>query len=246
MNVKKLHSAATVEPLTQSRLAPLSSVPYPLNDFSSRSNFIMSIIAPTGSGKSVLLSNLIRKFYHKQFDKVYFCSSNVNDEGEVYDAAYDAIDFDEKRVFQDINNEIISYIREDIENDDDFDKKDFRALLVIDDLITSVANKRNTEVIKFILKSRHLKCSVIIVSHKWNMLPTVIRNNLTDVILFRTKSKQELETMYKGIIDLDYDDWLSAYAYATSEKHQFLYIKLDKNPQQYFHNFEEEITFSSP
>lgn len=243
MNVKKIQHGLEVAPLTRSSLAPITSIQYPLETFETRSNFITAIVAPTGSGKSVLVSNLIRKFYYKQFDKIYFCSSNVSEDGKVYDEAYNAIEFDETRVFPDINDDIATYIKMDIETDDDFEKKDFRTLLIIDDLITSIT-KRNKELIKFILKSRHLKCSVLIITHKFNMLLPVIRNVLTHIIIFRSKSKQELETIYKGIIDLDYDDWLQAYTYATSEKHSFLYVVLNKNPQLYFRNFDEEITFS--
>lgn len=241
MNRTPIKGAPIVEPLRKTVLQPVSGVPYPLPDFSSRSNFIMSVIAPTGSGKSVLLSNLIRVFYFKQFNKIYFCSSNVTDEGRVYDNAYDSIKFEEERVFQDINDDVANYIKMDIEQDDDFDEKDYRALLIIDDLITSVANRRNKDLIKFILKSRHLKCSIIIVSHKWNMLPTVLRNNLTHVVFFRSKSKHELDTIYKDIIDLDEEKFKQVYEYATAEKHNFLYICAGENPQRYFKNFSEQL-----
>ena len=238
---KKKVSNLEIKPLSKSNIQSISDITNPLPNFSDRSNFIMSIIAPTGSGKSVLISNIVRKFYYRKFDKIYFCSSNVTDDNKVYDNAYKSIEFDETRIFQDINDEIIDYIKMDIESDEDFDEKDFRTLLIIDDLITSVANRKNKEVIKFILKSRHLKCSIIIISHKFNFLPTIIRNNLTDLIMFRSKSKQELETIYKGIIDLDEDKWIQFYEYATNEPFNFLYVKLNKNPQLYYHNFTEQL-----
>lgn len=241
LEIKKLSNNLDIKPLSKSNIQEIQDIPEPLPNFSDRSNFIMSIIAPTGSGKSVLISNIVRKFYYKQFDKVYFCSSNVNDDNKVYDNAYNSIEFDETRIFQDINDDIINYIKMDIETDDDFEKKDFRTLLIIDDLITSIANRKNKDVIKFILKSRHIKCSIIIISHKFNMLPTIIRNNLTDLILFRSKSKQELETIYKGIIDLEEEKWIDFYKYSTNEPFNFLYVKLNKNPQLYYHNFTEQL-----
>jgi ABC-type dipeptide/oligopeptide/nickel transport system ATPase subunit len=241
LEVKKLQNDLDIKPLSKSNVKQLDDIPYPLPNFSDRSNFIMSIIAPTGSGKSVLISNIVRKFYYKQFDKVYFCSSNVSDDNKIYDNAYNSIEFDETRIFQDINDDIVNYIKMDIETDDDFDKKDFRTLLIIDDLITSIANRKNKEVIKFILKSRHIKCSIIMISHKYNMLPTIIRNNLTDIIIFRTKSKQEIETIYKGIIDLEIDKFFDFYKYSTNEPFNFLYVKLNKNPQLYYHNFTEQL-----
>lgn len=210
----------------------------PLPNFKTRSNFIMSIIACTGSGKSVLISNLIRIYYKNVFNKIYFCSSNITDDNKVYDNAYSSVIFDELRTFQTIDNNIINYIKMDIENDEDFEEKDFKALIIIDDLISEVANKKNKDLIKFILKSRHLKCSVIIVSHKYNLLPSIIRNNLTHIILFRTKSNLELDAIYKGIIDIDYDLFIKLYHDATDENHSFLYSVLNKNPQLYYKNFD--------
>jgi len=222
-----------------------SNVPEPLPNFKTRSNFIMSIIACTGSGKSVLISNLIRIYYKNMFDKIYFCSSNITDDNKVYDNAYSSLIFDELRTFQTINNEIINYIKLDIENDEDFEEKDYKALLIIDDLISEVSNKKNKDLIKFILKSRHLKCSIIIVSHKYNLLPAIIRNNLTHIILFRTKSNIELEAIYKGIIDIDYDTFIKLYHDATDINHSFLYSILNKNPQEYYKNFDTKYIINS-
>lgn len=240
MNRTPIKNAAVIAPLRKNVPQPVSGVPYPLPDLSRR-NFIMGVIASTGSGKSVLLSCLIRKFYFRQFNKIYFCSSNVTDDGKVYDAAYDAIKFEDERVFDDINNDVANYIKMDIEQDEDFGEKDFRALIIIDDLITSVANKKNRDVIKFILKSRHLKCSVIIVSHKFLMIPPVIRSNLTHLCWYHSASKYELQTLFKDLIDVDEDKFKQMYEYATAEKHSFLYVVCCDNPQRYYRNFSEEL-----
>lgn len=240
MQVEKV-SDIKVRPL--SYVAPVkNTIPEPLMNFTSRSNFILGIIAPTGSGKSVLISNLLRIYYKNVFDKVFFCSSNVNEHKQVFDNAYNSIEFDENRIFSTINNQIINHIKEEITLDEHFDEPDFRALLVIDDLITEVMKKKNEDIVKFILQSRHLKCSIILVSHKFNFIPTVIRNNLTEIILFRSKSLQEIETIYKGIIDLKKEDFEQLYEYCTSEPHSFLYSKLNKNPQLYYRNFDEKLS----
>lgn len=73
------------------------------------------------------------------------------------------------------------------------------------------------------------------------MLPTVLRNNLTHVVFFRSKSKHELDTIYKDIIDLDEEKFKQVYEYATAEKHNFLYICAGENPQRYFKNFSEQL-----
>ena len=128
-------------------------IPSPLPNFKTRSNFLMCILSSTGNGKSLLIANLCRKFYFKQFDKIYFCSSNV-DNGKVYDHAYDSIKFDEERVFDDINNEIAEWIKNDITSDEDFDKRDFRALLILEDVIISVMQQKMKKFRLLWMKSR--------------------------------------------------------------------------------------------
>ena len=215
-------------------------IPEPLPNFKTRSNFLMCVLASTGAGKSLLIANLIRKFYFKQFDKIYFCSSNV-DNGKVYDHSYDSIKFDEERVFDDINNEIADWIKNDITSDEDFDKKDFRALLILDDVITSVMKQKNKQVQLLWIKSRHLKLSIILVSHKFTYIPRLLRTNSTHFITFRSKSKKEIESVYDDLIDLDEDTWEDVYSYATNEKFQFLYVVCNENPQKYYKNFTERL-----
>lgn len=239
-NMKNNEKKVIIKPLTKSEPVKNDGIMEPLPNFKSRSNFLMVVNASTGSGKSVLISNLVRKYYFKIFDKIYFCSSNVN-EGKVYDKAYDSIKFDEERVFETIDNEIADYIREDITSDEDFENKDFRALLIIDDLITQVMQQKMKRIHLLWLKSRHLKLSIILVTHKYNMVPRVLRTNMTHFITFRSKSKKELESVYEDIIDLPEENWEQVYNYATAEQYNFLYVEAAKNPQIYWKNFEEKI-----
>jgi hypothetical protein len=230
----------SIGPLTKAEPVINDGVPEPLPNFKTRANFLMCILAPSGGGKSVLISNLVRKYYFKVFDKIYFCSSNV-DEGKVYDKSYESIKFDDERVFDDINNEIADWIRNDITSDEDFSKKDFRALLIIDDLITSVMQQKMKKVQLLWIKSRHLKLSIILVSHKYNYIPRLLRTNMTHFIAFRSKSKKELENIYDDIVDLDEKHWMDVYNYATNEKYQFLYVVCNENPQHFYKNFTERL-----
>lgn len=236
MTDKKLH----ITPLTKPEKIIDDGIPDPLPNFKTRANFLMCINSSSGSGKSLLIANLVRKFYYQVFDKIYFCSSNV-DNGRVYDHAYDSIKFDPERVFDTIDNDIADYIREDITSDDDFSNKDFRALLIIDDLITEVMKQVNKRVQLLWIKSRHLKLSIILVSHKFTYIPRLLRCNCTHLITFRSKSKKELESIYDDLIDLEEDKFWEVYNYATAEPYQFLYIEVAKNPQIYWKNFTERL-----
>lgn len=240
MNVKRV-SEIKIKPLTIPAKPINFNIPFPLPDISTR-NFILGVLGPTGSSKTTLYANLVRKHYFEIFNKIYFCSPNVNEDGKVYDKSLDSIKFSEERIFPTINNEVAEYIKEDCESDEDFNKKDFRALLIIDDLANELKSTRHTQLTKLILKSRHLHLSIIMISHKFNYFQRIHRTNFTHFIMYRSKSKAELKTIYEDIIDLDEEKFKEFYEYATAEKYNFLYIICNTNPQRYFKNFEEELT----
>lgn len=240
MNVKRV-SNIKIQPLSKQKPGKNLGIKYPLPDISVR-NFILGVLGPTGSSKTTLYANLIRKHYFEIFNKIYFCSPNVTDEGKVYDKSLDSIEFSDERVFQTINNEIADYIKEDIENDEDFENEDFRALLIIDDLANELKSIRHTNLTKLILKSRHLHLSIIMISHKFTYFQRIHRTNFTHFIMYRSKSKNEIKSIYDDIIDLPEEKFKQFYEYATSEKFNFLYVICNSNPQIYFKNFEEELT----
>jgi hypothetical protein len=240
MNVKRV-SNIKIQPLSKQAKIKNFGIPYPLPDISVR-NFIMGVLGPTGSSKTTLYANLIRKHYFEIFNKIYFCSPNVTDEGKVYDKSLDSIEFSEERVFQTINNEIADYIKEDIENDEDFENDDFRALLIIDDLANELKSVKHTNLTKLILKSRHLHLSIIMISHKFTYFQRIHRTNFTHFIMYRSKSKNEIKSIYEDIIDLPEEKFNNFYEYATKDKYNFLYVICNSNPQMYYKNFEEELT----
>ena len=106
-------------------------------------------------------------------------SQSRYDGGKVYDRSLDSIEFAEERVFPTINNEVANYIKEDCENDEDFKKEDFRALLIIDDLANELKAVKHTELTKLILKSRHLHLSIIMISHKFTYFQRIHRTNFS-------------------------------------------------------------------
>jgi hypothetical protein len=60
--------------------------------------------------------------------------------------------------------------------------------------------------------------------------------------MYRSKSKNEIKSIYDDIIDLPEEKFKQFYEYATAEKYNFLYVICNSNPQIYFKNFEEELT----
>lgn len=208
----------------------------PLPDAFSERPFLMLISAKTGSGKSVLISNLLRNIYYRYFDRIYFCSSNINND-EITDPAYKTIYLKPERRFDNFNEDIMLKIKEDIQDDEDFE--DSQYLLVIDDLPTEL-NKRTSKIVKQFLKHRHLHLSIIITTQKLNLLNLSIRNNATHLISYKTNNKNERESM-GTMTELNLEHFEKILDYATNEKYNFLFVNLMDNPSKYYKNFTEEI-----
>jgi len=227
-----------IQPLNKIK-KPNRTINDPLPDPRSERPFLILISAKTGSGKSVLISNLLRNdnMYYKYFDKVYFCSSNVN-EGKIYDEAYkNKVYINESRLYDNFNETIMEEIVEDIKTDEDFEESHY--LLIIDDLPTEL-NKRTSKIVKHFLKHRHLKLSIIISTQKLNLLNLSIRNNATHLIVFKTNNINERESM-ATMTELNKNDFYDILDYATNEKFNFLFVDLLKNPTEFYKNFEEKI-----
>lgn len=76
--------------------------------------------------------------------------------------------------------------------------------------------------------------------------PRAIRNNATQMILVgKTKDKQELEDIYSSIAgEVEFDDFIKAYEYATAEPHNSLVIDFhpkEEHPSRFRRNFNEYI-----
>jgi len=197
--------------------------------------FMMLVCAKVGSGKSVFISNLLRRpeFYFKKFNKVFFCSSNVNEEGEVIDPAYDLIEFDDENVYDNFTPDIFEKIRDDIKKDEDFKKNQY--LLVIDDLALSLKDK---EIQKHIARHRHAHLSIIITCQRLKMVPPLVRNNISHCVLFKTLNKQEVEYLNE-VVNINKDIFEEILKYGTKDKYDFLFIDIDR--LRFIKNFSEEI-----
>jgi len=228
-----------IEPLTtvkkSKRQVELDVLPDPKND----RPFLLLISARIASGKSVLLSNLLKKkeLYYRYFDKIYMCTSNVA-EGKIHDDAYTGIKFKDKRLYDDFNEEIWNNILEDIKSDDDFKKNSY--LLICDDLGPNF-ERIKSNLLKGFLKHRHYRLSIILVSQAIRLFNPKIRNNASHLIAFYTDNKKEREALNE-ITNLDISTFNEVFEYATGDPYCFLYIDLlvPKRVKMY-KNFNEQI-----
>jgi len=158
----------------------------PLDKFLMKMNSITAFVAPTNSGKTNLIVNLLnrKQMYRKRFDYIVLISSTYH----IDDMWRKAKGIDE--VFEKYDDEILLNIidqqkanlqkegREDTPN----------VLVILDDVIDSLP--KNTSALNSLsMRLRHYKVTCWITTQKFNRLPTTLRNQIQYYILFRAAAR---------------------------------------------------------
>lgn len=149
-------------------------------------HFLMCIVAPVRSGKSVLLCNLAfrESYYRDVFSRIVTISSSVELDETL--APFRQFEY----YSPSSGKELDEYIQ--IASNDPTQS----TLLIIDDCADLI--KPGDKLCKLATKYRHLNMSIIITSQYFMLLPPVIRTNMTVCILFKLANAEELEKIFKA------------------------------------------------
>jgi len=183
--------------------------------------FRMCIVAPSGSGKTNFLLNLIHMFCcgnKGTFQTIHIITRNEDE--PLY------------RWLKGINDSII--IKEGLHNTpklDDFDKS-VNHLLVWDDLVLS---KDLSSVEQYYIRARKLNVSVIFISQSYFKIPKIIRNNCSYMVLLKLSGNREVNLILSEFgLGVTKEQLLNLYKYATQEKFSPLIIDLENDPDKRF------------
>lgn len=181
----------------------------------------MCIVAPSGSGKTNFLVNLIHLFSlgdKGTFTDIYIITRNADE------PLYKWLGNKSDRII----------IKEGIENTpklDDFDKE-FNHLVVWDDL---VLEKDLTKVENYYTRARKLGVSVIFISQSYYKIPKIIRNNCSYIVLLKLSGNREVNMILSEFgLGVTKEQLLELYKYATNEKFSPLIIDFEAEPNERF------------
>ena len=244
---KKLNNIS----ITKQSIDDTSDLPYiPAEPLPAKS-FAMLIVAPAGGGKtsfwtSLLLSHPTKKkpdinrAYYRFFDKLILFSPSKDT------LPMDKLKLDKSRVFLKYNDEdLLNFIEEEKEG------PNLNNLIVLDDSIRDIRNNKTVQ--KLVLNRRHIShnpefehkagLSVLITSQKFNAVDTYLRNNMSDIIIFQTNVKNELEAIKNDLMsDLDKELQDQLLKKAFEKKYGFLYIKnYMPTKDRYYINFNKVV-----
>jgi hypothetical protein len=217
------------------------------------------ILGPSGSGKSILLQNMILDIYKGCFSRVYIFSPSINVDYQTWepvkkylndevnngdkDEEYYFDHYDEEGLFNiiDTQKKIIEYQKKHNHN------KLFSVLIVVDDFADDVKFSRNSKLLHSLFtRGRHCQISTIVATQKFNALSPIIRVNASDLYVFRLRNYSDLQTFLDEVSAIASKDViLEMYNMAVDEPFSFLTVKLtSKNKNDIFMiRFDKKLKF---
>lgn len=183
--------------------------------------FRMCLVAPSGSGKTNFLINLLHVF--SCGDKGSFQSITIltkNSSEPLY------------RWISSVCDQIV--IKEGLENTPSLDKfdKDYNHLVVWDDLVLS---KDLSKVEQYYIRARKLNVSVIFISQSYFKIPKIIRNNCSYMVLLKLSGQREVNIILSEFgLGVTKEQLIKIYEFATREKLNPLIIDMEAEPSERF------------
>ena len=215
------------------------------------------LCAPSGSGKTVLLTNLILDIYKNCFSRIYVFSPSVNvdytwqpvkhyieHDLKLKETSEDPFYFDHynEAALENIihtQHKIITYMKSKGHT------KLYQILIIIDDFADEPAFTRQSKLLhQLYIRGRHNMISTITSTQKFNALHPIIRCNMSELYIFRLRNNKDIEAFVDERSAIhDKKTLLEIYHSATAEAYSFLYVKLNAKTvdDMFYINFEKRI-----
>lgn len=179
--------------------------------------FRMCIIGPSGSRKTTMLIEMIKRMKDTFLMIVVCCKSRHE---PLYDYLATLIPNDQLMFFEGVEN---------IPPVDEFKNSD-QTLIVFDDLVTS---KNQREISEFYVRARKYNVSCVYLSQSYFSIPKIIRLQCNYIVIKKLGSKKDLRMILNdNSLGIDMDDLEEIYNYATNNPFYFLLIDVDENNER--------------
>jgi len=182
--------------------------------------FRACVVAPSGSGKTNWLLNLIHLFSVGEGTFADITIITRNKDEPLYN--FLTTKCDQIQVKEGLHN---------LPSLDKFDKR-CNHLVVLDDLVLS---KDLSAVENYYIRARKLNCSVLFLSQSYFRIPKIIRNNCSYMVLLKLSGNREVNLIMSEFgLGVTKEQLLEMYKYATAEKFSPLIIDLEQEPDKRF------------
>jgi hypothetical protein len=93
--------------------------------------------------------------------------------------------------------------------------------------------------LEIINNRRHIKTSIWLLCQNYFTIPKMVRSGITQLFVFNSVSKKELESIFEEQIEIYKDLFLKVINLCFKNPHDFLYINKESN--RLFNNWDEII-----
>ena len=194
------------------------------------------VLGPSGSGKGVLLQNLILDVYKDVFARIYLMSPSIHvdhtwapvkkyikehikpSDKEQY--LFDTYEPQELIKIIERQHKVTKYLK------DNGKTKLYSILILIDDFADTPEFTRQSKLLhQLYIRGRHDNISVITATQSFKAVASVIRKNITALYCFRLRNQMELDAVIEEVSALASKKvLLEMYDLATKEPYSFLFI----------------------
>jgi len=198
--------------------------------------FTLIAIAPTKSGKSLLFTNMIYRWFKPEFEEIIYISPTIHLDKTLENnisVDEDIVKVDDE---EDLKN-VDSILNEMVKSQKEKPKEERKhILIVLDDMISYFKSNGKSMLNDLPSLSRHYNISFIISTQVYNAPPPRLRKNASHYIIFRLFNKKDLKQIEEEI-GSNFEDFEEKYQEAIKEPYSFLY--LDNRDMKMFERFEK-------
>ena len=197
--------------------------------------FVMTLVGPRSSGKSVVINNLILRdeMLRGLFEQILIISPTIHSDSS---SRYLIAEAGKENVYEAYSEHIIQNLIDSVKDKEKHERS--MKLIILDDVIGSIP-KYNSLIYNLTSKARHWSISMIISTQNLRELPPVCRNNTTHWGFFRSGNLKEVEKMLEEMGSLgSKENCYELYTHCVEEPHKFMYIDHNYNV---FKTFTEHV-----
>jgi len=201
------------------------------------------LAAPTASGKTMIILNILLRYYKDMFHRIWMFSPSIK-----LDPQYAPLrkylekmtnQQHEPTMFEDLNQSVLGKLLDEQRTiTEECRKRKIKppqCCVILDDLADrgDILTKRQggnqgSWMVSLATRGRHFGVTWIISSQVMNLIGTVIRKNCRCMCVWRLRNHKEVETLCEELSGVyDAKTIMAIYDHATTEAFSFLFVRLD-------------------